>query len=221
MNEQKDSAVAIDERWPCWKCGDLTTARRAKDNMPECAEHGAASKGIPDRISINPAIAARYPIKDKRIGDVEYVRVRSDSPSVEPLGKLLARYAQPCTTDCEHSQCPLLRELHELAIKQTLQDAQRTVQPIIDAEKRGEDIGDLMTTRLGGCDYLYCQGECDNGSPSLDEAAVRRVAEKAVTAVWRITEGDNAFLDRKQAQIEVAEIISTELKVSDSGKVEK
>lgn len=48
MNEQKDSAVTIDERWPCWKCGDLTTSRRAKDNMPECAEHGATSEGIPD-----------------------------------------------------------------------------------------------------------------------------------------------------------------------------
>lgn len=33
----------------------------------------------PERISINPAVAARYPVTDKRVGDIEYTRTSTDS----------------------------------------------------------------------------------------------------------------------------------------------
>lgn len=68
--------------------------------------------------------------------------------TLEQLRELLSRYAQPCAEDCDHSQCPLLRELHALGISRMLDKAQATVKPIVDAERKGESIGDLMSIRL-------------------------------------------------------------------------
>lgn len=67
---------------------------------------------------------------------------------IDGLSKLLASYAEPCIGDCDHSQCPLLRELHALRIKATLEQARLTVKPIVDREKKGEEIGDLMNVQL-------------------------------------------------------------------------
>lgn len=67
---------------------------------------------------------------------------------ISGLRKLLASYTEPCTGDCDHSQCPLLRQLHALQIKATLEQARLTAKPIVDHEKRGEEIGDLMNMRL-------------------------------------------------------------------------
>jgi hypothetical protein len=64
------------------------------------------------------------------------------------LNTLLASYTEPCIGDCDHSQCPLLRELHALRIKATLEKARLTVKPIVDRERQGEQIGDLMNMRL-------------------------------------------------------------------------
>lgn len=64
------------------------------------------------------------------------------------LNTLLASYAEPCIGDCEHSQCPLLRELHALRIRATLEKARLTVKPIVDRERQGEQIGDLMNMHL-------------------------------------------------------------------------
>lgn len=64
------------------------------------------------------------------------------------LCALLESYTQPCAGNCNHSQCPLLRELYALRIKATLERAQLTVKPIVDREKKGEEIGDLMNMRL-------------------------------------------------------------------------
>jgi hypothetical protein len=66
----------------------------------------------------------------------------------DDLRRLLESYAEPCVGDCEHSQCPLLRELHALRIKATLERAGQTVQSIIDREREGEQVGDLMSMRL-------------------------------------------------------------------------
>jgi hypothetical protein len=64
------------------------------------------------------------------------------------LNALLSSYAEPCPGDCDHSQCPLLRELHALRIKATLEKARLTVKPIVDRERQGEQISDLMNLRL-------------------------------------------------------------------------
>jgi hypothetical protein len=64
------------------------------------------------------------------------------------LNTLLASYTEPCTGDCSHSQCPLLRELHALRIKATLEKARLTVKPTVDRELQAEQIGDLMDMRL-------------------------------------------------------------------------
>lgn len=69
--------------------------------------------------------------------------------TLDDLRALLDRYVQPCAGNCEHSQCPLLRELHALYIKNTLEQARITVQPIVDKERKGEFIGDLMNMLLG------------------------------------------------------------------------
>lgn len=61
---------------------------------------------------------------------------------------LLTSYAEPCVGDCDHSQCPLLRELHALRIKASLERAREIVKPIVDKERKGEEIGDLMNMRL-------------------------------------------------------------------------
>lgn len=66
----------------------------------------------------------------------------------DELRKLLESYAEPCAGDCDHSQCPLLRELHALRIKATLERARLAVKPIVDLERKGEEIGDLMNMRL-------------------------------------------------------------------------
>lgn len=67
---------------------------------------------------------------------------------LDDLKRLLESYTQPCISDCDHSQCPLLRELHVLRIKASLEQARLTVKPIVDKEKQGEQIGDLMNMRL-------------------------------------------------------------------------
>jgi hypothetical protein len=64
------------------------------------------------------------------------------------LDTLLASYTEPCIGDCDHSQCPLLRELHALRIKATLEKARLTVKPTVDRELQAEQIGDLMNMRL-------------------------------------------------------------------------
>lgn len=64
------------------------------------------------------------------------------------LHALLDRYSEPCAEDCEHSQCPLLRELHAMVITDTLERARQTVKPIVDREREGEFVGDLMNMRL-------------------------------------------------------------------------
>lgn len=64
------------------------------------------------------------------------------------LNTLLASYTEPCTGDCDHSQCPLLRKLHALRIKAALEKARLTVSPIVNGELRGEQIGNLMNMRL-------------------------------------------------------------------------
>lgn len=69
-------------------------------------------------------------------------------PTDSDLRDLLNRYAEPCAEACEHSQCPLLRELHAIHIKNTLKQAQVTVRPIVDQERQGEFVGDLMDMRL-------------------------------------------------------------------------
>jgi hypothetical protein len=66
------------------------------------------------------------------------------------LNSLLASYAEPCVCDCEHSHCPLLRELYALRIKATLEKARLTVRPIVDSEKQGEQVGNLVNMRLHG-----------------------------------------------------------------------
>ena len=66
----------------------------------------------------------------------------------DQLRDLLSSYAEPCIGDCDHSQCPLLRELHALRIKATLERARLTVKPVVDREKRGEEVGDLMNIQL-------------------------------------------------------------------------
>ena len=64
------------------------------------------------------------------------------------LGELLKSYTDPCVGDCDHSQCPLLRELHALRIKATLEKARLSVKPIVERERKSEEIGDLMDMRL-------------------------------------------------------------------------
>lgn len=66
----------------------------------------------------------------------------------DDLRNLLDSYTEPCIGDCDHSQCPVLRELHALRIKATLERAQQTVKPIVDHEKQGELVGNLMDMRL-------------------------------------------------------------------------
>lgn len=68
--------------------------------------------------------------------------------ALNDLRGLLNRYTQPCSGDCEHSQCPLLRELHAIHIKNTLKEAQITVRPIVNQERKGEFVGNLMDMRL-------------------------------------------------------------------------
>lgn len=67
---------------------------------------------------------------------------------LDGLRELLESYTEPCVDDCDHSQCPLLRELHALRIKATLEQARLAVKPVVDREKKGEVIGDLMNMRL-------------------------------------------------------------------------
>lgn len=71
-----------------------------------------------------------------------------DDATLDRIRALLARYTQPCADKCVHSQCPLLRELHALAISDTLERAKLTVKPIVDRERAGEFVGDLMNLRL-------------------------------------------------------------------------
>lgn len=68
--------------------------------------------------------------------------------TLNDLRDLLNRYTQPCFRDCEHSQCPLLRELYAIHIKNTLKQAHITVRPIADQERKGEFVGDLMGMQL-------------------------------------------------------------------------
>lgn len=78
----------------------------------------------------------------------------------DDLRKLLESYAEPCVGDCEHSQCPLLRELHALRIKATLEQARLTVKPIVDKEREGEQVGDLMNMRLHSPVAATVNDEC-------------------------------------------------------------
>lgn len=50
--------------------GKAATAWNSRASTPP-----SESLTIPDRVAINPTVAARYSISDRRIGDVEYVRV--------------------------------------------------------------------------------------------------------------------------------------------------
>lgn len=170
---------------PCARCGVMLVGMNA---CPYCG---------------NEWVGARF----------EYARVRSDSPS-EPLHELLTRYAQPCSTDCEHSQCPLLRELWELSIANTLQAANRTVRPIIEAEKQGEEVGGLMGLQLR--------------SPSVDEAVELKsdiMADRHYLAGMQFgwncgVTGDREKYDQA-AEIRRREIHEALASTSDSGKVGK
>lgn len=67
---------------------------------------------------------------------------------LQDLQSLLDHYAAPCTEPCDHSQCPLLRDIRVLVVNASLAKAQRTVKPIVDLERQGESVGDLMNIRL-------------------------------------------------------------------------
>ena len=83
--------------------------------------------------------------------DFSSLRAAPESLQTE-LEALLARYTEPCVTDCEHAHCPLLRELRDIVeparISAALEKARQVVKPLIDREKEGEWVGDIMKMRL-------------------------------------------------------------------------
>lgn len=87
------------------------------------------------------------------------------------LRKLLESYAEPCLGDCDHGQCPLLRELHALRIKATLGRARLTVKSLVDKERKGEEIGDLMSMRLHSAAPLAAPSIESNKADKASKAA--------------------------------------------------
>jgi hypothetical protein len=79
------------------------------------------------------------------------------------LTELLDSYAELCAGDCEHSQCPLLRQLHALRIAALLERARLQVRPIVDREREAERIGDVMNIRLDASALALVDGPQETG----------------------------------------------------------
>lgn len=119
----------------------------------------------------------------------------------DALQELLDRWAKPCSDDCEHSHCPLLRELWVMVenrnVVNALAKAHATVKPIIDAEKKGEDIGDLINLRLDA-----------RTQPSSTDAA-RRAAEEVANELFRIANGQRHVPFQRATIARAMELIIT------------
>lgn len=98
-----------DKDWKCLDEQDAVQCSRASVAVPP-----NELLTIPDKIAMNPTVAARYSISDKRVGDVEYVRVGtgdatwidaaareiasrpSNMPPEAPLSRMKAAFRLDC-----------------------------------------------------------------------------------------------------------------------------
>ena len=120
---------------------------KAKDNQSNSVKYPLPATRCDEYTPPQPAQRCTLPLGHDSVHFVEDV-----VPVQAELEALLARWTEPCVTDCEHAHCPLLRELRDIVeparISAALEKARQVVKPLVDREKEGEWVGDIMEMRL-------------------------------------------------------------------------